>query len=73
MPTGGSASSPIEVGAMDQLGTRILSSLLFGVSPRDAWTLLFVSTVLAVVAVAACYIPARRATQVDPLVAFRYE
>jgi hypothetical protein len=53
--------------------TRLLSSLLFGASPRDPWTLLLVSGVLATVAAAACYIPAHRAAGVDPLVALGHE
>ena len=53
--------------------TRLMSSLLFGVSTTDTATFVVVALVLAVVGVLACYLPARRATRVDPLVALRYE
>ena len=53
--------------------TRVMTSLLFGVSASDPATLAVISLVLISVAVLASYIPARRATKVDPLIALRYE
>jgi predicted permease len=53
--------------------TRFMASLLFGVSARDPLTLTGVAALLIFIALAACYIPARRAAKIDPLVALRYE
>ena len=62
------------IGIVVALGlTRYLQSLLFGVAPADPTSLVMVAGLLLIVTLAACYIPARRAMRVDPMVALRHE
>jgi predicted permease len=68
------AATGIVIGVAGALGlTRFLKSLLFEVKPTDPLTFVGVAILLGVVALAACYIPARRAMKVDPMVALRHE
>ncbi len=70
----GVAGLGLAVGILGAIGlTRLLSSLLFEVSTMDVATFALAPVVLAVVAVAACYIPARRATLVDPIEVLKAE
>jgi putative ABC transport system permease protein len=68
------AAAGVLAGALGALAlTRLISGLLFGVSSFDPLTFCAMALLLAAVTVAACIIPARRATKVDPLIALRYE
>lgn len=64
----------VAIGIVAALGvTRLINSMIFGVTPYDPLTFVAVAAILSIAALLACYIPARRAIKVDPMVALRYE
>jgi putative ABC transport system permease protein len=68
------AATGLAIGVMGALAlTQVLSTLLFGVSARDPLTFIIVPGALLIVSVAACWIPARRAMHVEPVLALRGE
>jgi ABC-type antimicrobial peptide transport system permease subunit len=64
----------IIIGVVSSLGlTRSIANSVWGLPPNDPWTFSVVAVAIAAIGLAACFLPARRVTQVDPLVALRYE